>query len=366
MINTKKFFKILKKKINFYCGVPDSVLKNFTNILSNNKKIKNIITANEGAAISLASGYYLSKRKIAAVYLQNSGLGNSINPIISICHKKVYSIPLLMIIGWRGAPNKKDEPQHEVKGAITKDLLKLLNVKFLQIDSDRDLKKIPKLINYAMKNSSPVALLIKKDTLKFVKLIKKKEKNNQIQRIEFLKNFLSKIGKNDLVFSSTGYTSREINFLREKYKKNIKGKHFYMVGGMGHNSMFALGAAIKSNKKIYCIDGDGSFIMHLGSFLTLSNYYRSNIKYLVLNNGSHESVGGQKTFIEKINLQKFIKSFNFGIYFEISKSGQINKTLEKFIKSKQKSFLNIIIQEGSIKNLGRPKNLKTVKCEFMR
>ena len=165
MIDPKKFINFLKNNnISFYCGVPDSILKGFSNEIEKTKNVKHIITPNEGLAISLAAGYNLSSDKISCVYLQNSGLGNTINPISSIIHQKVYSIPMLLLIGWRGSPKIKDEPQHKVKGLITKSLLKLLDIKYIEISND--LKKIKNLINYAKMNSKPVAILVKKINLK--------------------------------------------------------------------------------------------------------------------------------------------------------------------------------------------------------
>ena len=267
MLQPEKLIDFFKKnRINFFCGVPDSVLKNFTNALDQDKKVKHIININEGSAVSMAAGYNLNTKKIPCVYMQNSGLGNAINPLISIAHKKVYSIPLLLLIGWRGAPGINDEPQHNLKGKITPKLLNLLNIKYCVLKKNDDLKKLKKLLVYAKVNNCPVACLVKKNTLKSNDLARIKKKKLNLKREEVIEELLKKINKKTKLIATTGFTSRELNQLRKQNKKNV-GTDFYMVGGMGHSSMVSLGASLRSKHDIICLDGDGSFIMHLGSIL---------------------------------------------------------------------------------------------------
>jgi phosphonopyruvate decarboxylase len=249
MIKVSALINLLKKnKCNFYTGVPDSVLKELSSYLQNTNKKKHIIATNEGAAVSIGIGQYLSTKKIPAIYMQNSGLSNALNPLISIAHKKVYSIPLILIIGWRGSPYVKDEPQHNVKGKITKEILKLLNIKYTILRSSSDIKKFDKQIKSAKKNKSVVACLIEQGTLEKNKNTKKKKDFYNLDKELFLKNLLENLNKNTRIISSTGYNSRELMYLREKYKfKNTKD--FYMVGGMGHTSSVALGYSLSSKIK---------------------------------------------------------------------------------------------------------------------
>ena len=221
------FFFLRKNKINFFTGVPDSVLKRFIYLLDLYKKgISNIITANEGGAVALAAGNYLATKKPGLVYMQNSGLGNAINPLISICHSKVYSIPLILMIGWRGSPQEKDEPQHQLKGKITPSILKLLNIKFLVLDDLKNLKKIQSLINYSKNKKRPVAFLIKNKTLQLKLNLKKNNKNkNHLTRQIVINALLSKVDKNAKIISTTCYTSRELLQIR-KNKKYKNGKDF--------------------------------------------------------------------------------------------------------------------------------------------
>ena len=357
------FFK--KKKINFYVGVPDSVLKNFIKKLDMQKNITHLTAANEGTAVSAAIGYHLSTGKLPCVYMQNSGLGNAINPLISIAHKKVYSIPMILVIGWRGAPNQQDEPQHEAKGEITPKLLKLLDIEYLLIDHERDLKKVDTKIYNLKKKNKILALLIKNKTLiiKNKQKPKTKIKNKLLARSVFIENLLKNVNKNTKIISTTGYTSRELMQIRKQ--SNCKnGRDFYMVGGMGHASSVALGESLY-NKDVICLDGDGSTLMHLGAMATNGFYGKKNFKHIMLNNNSHESVGGFETGTNKINFQKLTQSLNYKNYFKIKNNTGHIKIIKKFLKSIGPSFLEVVIREGALKNLERPKRLKDIKKRFM-
>jgi len=366
MIDTKKFFVELKKnKIDFFSGVPDSVLKNFSNYLDKFKK-KNIIAVNEGNAVGVGIGYFLSTKKIPCIYFQNSGLGNSINPLISIAHRKVYSIPMLLIIGWRGSPIiNDDEPQHNLKGEITESILRLLNIKTIILRKNKDLFKLKKLIKFSKKTNQPVACLIEKNTfskLSFERVLKYKSKINRSDFIDLLLNLVESKTK---IISTTGYTSRELYQIR-KNKNYKKGKDFYMVGGMGHTAIVASSFSKFSKSNSICLDGDGSFLMHLGSIFTSSNIGSKKFKYILLNNGSHESVGGQKTYSEKINTKKISEAFKFKKYFLIKDKKDMTKKLKLFLRSSGPSFLEVMIKNHSIKNLTRPKNLIKIKKEFIK
>jgi len=363
MINQYKFYSVLdKNNIDQYVGVPDSVLKNFLSIIP---KKKNFVSNNEGSAVAFGIGYHLSTKKIPLIYLQNSGLGNAINPLISIAHKKVYSIPLVMLIGWRGSPNSSDEPQHQAQGEVTKSFLKLLGIKFIVMKADKDFLRIKNLIKYAKNNNKPVAILVENG--KFNKLNNRKniDKNNSnIKRIIFLEILLKNIKKNSKIISTTGYTSRELHQIR--IDKNLtNGSDFYMVGGMGHASNVALGFSKFSKNNVIVLDGDGSLLMHLGSMVNCGALAKNNYKYILLNNSSHESVGSQKTLIDKTNLKFLSKGLGFQNYIEIKNNTEIDRKIEFFLKSNKKIFMNVRIMEGSIPNLSRPKKFAEIKKNFM-
>ena len=363
MIYAEEILKILKKNgVNFFSGVPDSVLKNFSKALP--EKNNHVIAANEGNAVSLGIGYHLATKKIGCVYLQNSGLSNAINPIISIADKKVYSIPLILIIGWRGSPRRPDEPQHQTKGKITLQLLKLLKIKYCIIKNKRDLTKFKKLISLSKKNSNIVAALIEKGNLKSKTKKKIRTKKNRLFRFEFIKNLLKILPKKTKIISTTGYTSRELMQL-SKDDKNYEGRDFYMVGGMGHSASVAAGYSLKTNKDIICLDGDGSILMHLGSMNTIGHLGKKNFKHVILNNSSHESVGGQPTYSEGINFKDLSKSLGYKNFFEI-KNKHMSKIIKKFLVTDGPSLLEVKIRNGSLENLSRPKNLLDIKRKFMK
>lgn len=360
MIDPKKFINFLKNNnISFYCGVPDSILKGFSNEIGKTKNVKHIITPNEGLAISLAAGYNLSTDKLSCVYLQNSGLGNTINPISSIIHQKVYSIPLLLLIGWRGSPKIKDEPQHKVKGLITKSLLKLLDIKYIEISND--FKKIKNLINYAKMNNKPVAILVKKNKFK------NKKSNNKISngilRSNFISILLNLIKKKTKIISTTGFTSRELFQLRSS--KNYKlSKDFYMVGGMGHASSLALGVSITYKNEIICLDGDGALLMHLGSMNLIGHIANKNFKHIIFNNYCHESVGNQSTYSENIDFKLLSKSLGYKTYFRVNTNNELEKKLKKFLKTNGPTLLEVKTKIGTLNNLTRPKKLIKLKNDF--
>ena len=363
MIKVKSLMNVLKdNKSNFFTGVPDSVLKEFSKVLENNKN--HIIAANEGCAVSIGIGNYLSTKKIPCIYMQNSGLSNAINPLISIAHKKVYSIPLILVIGWRGSPKIKDEPQHKAKGKITTNILKLLNIDYIILKNNKDLIQFDKKIKQAIKQKTIIACLIEQGTLDKVT---SKKINNYTYRLDkeiFLKELLTILPKNSKVISGTGYTSREIMYLKNRYK-TIKTKNFYMVGGMGHTMSVALGFSFSSKNKTICVDGDGSLLMHLGGIKTLANFAKKNLKYVLLNNNSHDSVGGQSTYSKNIDFNKFSKSLGFKKFILIKNRLNLKKKIKNFIFDKKLSFMEVKISGSKIKNLPRPDDLIEIKNNFM-
>jgi phosphonopyruvate decarboxylase len=352
-IDLLKFF--IKNNIFFFSGVPDSVLKFFLKELKSNR-VKNIISANEGSAIGISIGQYLKTKKLNVTYMQNSGLGNAINPLISIADKNVYSIPLILLIGWRGRPGEKDEPQHITQGLNTKNFLKNLNIKFIELRDKKDFVKAKKLITYAKKNLKSVAFLISKNILEGSKE-KKVNVELKINRYEFLEKFLYQIKTKDLIVSNTGYTSRELDTILKK-RKRFNQKVIYMVGGMGHSSSVSLGYSIENKNKVYCIDGDGSMLMHLGALATCAQIGKKNFKYILLNNYCHESVGSQPTISKKINFEFLSKSLKFKNYIKITNINELEKKLTSFLDKEGPNFLEVVINTGTLKKLSRPSNLK--------
>ena len=366
MIKVSALINLLKKnESNFYTGVPDSVLKELSSSLQKTSKKNHIIATNEGAAVSIGIGHYLSTKKIPVIYMQNSGLSNALNPLISIAHHKVYSIPLILIVGWRGSPRVKDEPQHNVKGKITEQILKLLNIKYTILRSISDISKFDKQIKSAKKNKSIVACLIEQGTLEKNKNTIKKKDFYNLNKEFFLKNLLENLKKNTKIISSTGYNSRELMYLRKKseYKNS---KDFYMVGGMGHASSVALGYSLSTKNKTICVDGDGSLLMHLGSIKTAGAFANKNFKYILLNNNVHDSVGGQSTYANDIDFEKLSKSFGFKKFYSINNKRNLKTIIKKFLSENDLSFLEVKVAKSKIKNLPRPTDLIKIKNQFIR
>lgn len=367
MIDTAKFVKFLyKKDIKFYCGVPDSCVNEFCNELKNYKKVENIITANEGSAVSLGIGYYLSRNKLPCIYLQNSGIGNATDPLTNLCNKEVYKIPMILLIGWRGSPSIKDEPQHYLQGKILTQLLKLFQIKYVVMENNLDLLKASKLINFAKKKSRCIALIIKPKTLSKStgKNPKKKFLREKILRKDVIVSLLKHVSKNTKIVSSVGFNSRELHQIRSE--KNYKdGKDFLMVGAMGHTSMVSIAVSRFTMENVICLDGDGSFIMHLGALSMIGNYQRKNFKYVLIDNESHESIGDQPIVFKNLNINKLAKAMGFKNFFYTNKISKLDILMKKFINSKGPSFYHIKIKSGTLHNLVRPKKFNEIKKNFM-
>jgi phosphonopyruvate decarboxylase len=360
MIDVKEFYdELLNNEIDFFAGVPDSLLKSFCAYIKDNvSNEKNIIAANEGNAIGLASGYYLATKKIPLVYMQNSGLGNALNPLASLADKLVYSIPMLLIIGWRGEPNKKDEPQHKKQGLITTETLDMLGIKYKILDeftSDYEMRKeVKKSYTYMKEKNEPYALVIKKDTFGEYKLKNKLDSNLEMTREEAIEILISKIKEDSLIVSTTGMASRELFEIREKYKQD-HSRDFLTVGSMGHASQIALTIALnKKDKEVYCIDGDGALLMHLGGLAIIGNLEPNNFRHILINNGAHDSVGGQDTVGFKVDMIAITKACGYKNCYSCSSREELIDLLEKINDVEGPVFLEIKVKKGARKDLGRP------------
>ena len=370
MINTQKFYESLSQNgVDFYTGVPDSLLKDICSYISDNAPAdKHIIAANEGGAVALAMGYYLATSKTPLVYMQNSGFGNTINPLLSLADPKVYSIPMLLVIGWRGEPGVKDEPQHVKQGEVSETLLKTLDIPYVIISSKT--KNIDKVISGAIKkaeeNNEPHAILVRKGTFEPYSLKTKIKTNFDLNREEAIIKTTELLSDSDIIVATTGKTSRELFEFRSR---NNQGHHrdFLTVGGMGHANQIALGISIaKPNKKVYCFDGDGAALMHTGSLGIIGDLKIDNFKHIIFNNGAHDSVGGQPTIGFDIDFGKIAKSFNYTKVFRIEKLNHFDEIFMNFQKEKGPCLLEILVNKGARQDLGRPTvSPKENKLDFM-
>ena len=352
MIDTKKFYNtLIKNSFDYFVGVPDSLLKEFCLCINDLSKNNHIITANEGNAVAIASGYNIATSKYGVVYMQNSGLGNIVNPLLSLADEKVYKIPMLFIIGYRGEPNVKDEPQHIKQGELTLPLLETLCIKYFILNEDYE-EQIKQCYDYIKQTEKPIALVVKKDTFSKYEKDFVSNNNNSLSREEALEIIINNLDNNDFIVSTTGKTSREIFEIREKNKTD-HSKDFLTVGSMGHTSSLALGISLNTDKNIYCIDGDGAFIMHMGGLAIAIQNAKDNFKYILINNGCHESVGGQPTIAYNIDIEKILLGFGLKKVFIVDNKEDIVLALKE---QKENNKIAIIINanDKSRKDLGRP------------
>ena len=358
MINCKEFYKLLvKNRVDFFTGVPDSLLRDFNAyIMDNVSEIRHIIAANEGGAIALASGYHLATGRIGLVYMQNSGQGNAVNPLISLADPDVYSIPILLLIGWRGEPGVKDEPQHVKQGKITLSLLETLDIpyKILPDAIENAKSTLEWAVNSAIERKGPTALVVRKGTFEAYELKDKIETNYELNREGALKLVIEQIDPLEIVVSTTGMTSRELFEYREKIGQGHE-KDFLTVGSMGHCSQIALGIALeKSERQVYCFDGDGAVIMHMGSLAIIGQMKPKNFRHIVFNNGAHDSVGGQPTVGFKIDIPAIAKACGYKEAWKAETEKDIREKMMLLKKSKGPSLLEILINKGARNYLGRP------------
>lgn len=355
MIDSQQFvYHLQKQGLDFYVGVPDSLLKDFCAYVDDNSQDKrHIITANEGNAVAMAAGYHMATGKSAVVYLQNSGLGNTINPITSIADKEVYQIPMLLIIGWRGEPGIKDEPQHVKQGRITPAQLDLLEIPYKVVDSGSSPEDLACWVKENLDiTSAPVALLIKKDVFATYKSRSKPRIISSLQREQAL-NVLLDLAKDAAIVSTTGKTSREVFELR-RVKQQLQ-RDFLTVGGMGHTASIALGVALgKPQTRVVCLDGDGSLLMHLGALPIIGAAKPTNLIHVLLNNGSHESVGGQPTVADRVDFQSLALACGYSAYSVASTVSELTTAWNHLANQSGPSFLEVRILSGSREDLGRP------------
>ena len=367
-INSKELYDLLSShNIDFYTGVPDSLLKDFLAFLKDTSD-NNIITANEGLSVSFATGYHLATGKIPCVYLQNSGLGNTINPLMSLVHEKVYNIPMLLLVGWRGEPYKKDEPQHVAQGEISETILNGLGIKYSILPDHIKYAQfiIDESVEYIKETNKPCVLLVKRQTFKNYTPLKESNSNANIKRYSALKIIAEQLSDYKIV-STTGFISRELYDIRKKQNNNF-GNDFYVVGSMGHCSSIATGLAMYSDKKIVCIDGDGSALMHLGSMSTIGNLKPNNLIHILLNNNAHESVGGQTTNCSNTNFVEIAKGCGYTDSYLVNSEKKLIQSLEDIQKFERTGpiFIEVKINTGTIESLGRPdNNFIDVKKKFM-
>ena len=364
MISPKFFYDTLASKgIDFYAGVPDSLLKNLCAYITDHADAKhNIIAANEGGAMGLAAGHYLATSNIPVVYMQNSGEGNIINPLASLTDKEVYNIPVLLVIGWRGKPGVHDEPQHVKQGKVTTGLLNVMGIDYtvLSKEEDKAAKQIEKAIEYMQQTKECYALVVEKDTFDEYKLSSSDSTLHtslSLSREEAIQTVAAALGEKDVIVSTTGMISREL-FEYRAAKNQGHERDFLTVGSMGHASQIALGIALeKPDRRVWCFDGDGASIMHMGSMAIVGSKAPKNYVHVVFNNGAHDSVGGQPTVGLSIDLPAIAKAVGYKHVYSVDNKEELERLLASCIKpliSEGAAFIEVKVKKGNRKDLGRP------------
>lgn len=344
---------------DFYTGVPDSQLKALCDYLMDNYGIDpkhHIIAANEGNSAALAAGYHLATGKVPVVYMQNSGEGNIINPAASLLNDKVYAIPMVFIVGWRGEPGIHDEPQHIYQGEVTLKLLEDMGINYFVVGSDTSDKEVEEVMGDYRKllaGGKDVAFVIRKGALSYEGRGRYKNENTMV-REEVIKHIVRVSGK-DPVVATTGKASRELYEIRDANGQGHK-YDFLTVGSMGHSSSIALGVAInKPDAKIWCIDGDGAVLMHMGSMAVIGASAPNNIIHIAVNNGAHETVGGMPTVAGKIDLVAVARACGYPNAVCVDTFDALDEELKNAKKRNGLCFIEVKCSIGARDDLGRPK-----------
>ena len=357
--------------VDFYTGVPDSLLKPLCNYLMDAYGIDSkhhMIAANEGNCTAIAAGYHLATGKVPAVYMQNSGEGNVINPLASLLNDKVYAIPMIFIVGWRGEPGVHDEPQHIYQGEVTVKLLEDMDVAAYVVTketTEEELDAQMQVFRSLLAKGKDVAFVVKKGALSFEKNVEYSNKNH-MRREEIIEHIVN-VSKEDPILSTTGKASRELFEIREKNGQSHK-YDFLTVGSMGHTSSIALGVALqKPQQKIWCIDGDGAMLMHMGAMAVIVANKPSNLVHIVINNGAHETVGGLPTVASEINLVKMAEACGYPYAVRVSEFEQLDKELQAAKERRELTLIEVECAIGAREDLGRPTTTALENKEnFMR
>ena len=372
MISPQAFYKSLKNEgVEFITGVPDSLLKEFCNYVDKTlPPSQHVIAANEGSAVGLAAGAYLAKGKLPLVYLQNSGLGNLVNPALSLLDPEVYAIPIILMVGWRGEPGKKDEPQHIKQGRVTTSMLLAMELPFRVVDED-ELNNGRDAVKWAtqtsLKRNGPVVLLVKKNVFSKSENVKPEVvfPKDMISREEAISIVSSSLREDTMVVSTTGMISRELYEIR-KLSGQDHSNDFLTVGSMGHASQIALGISLTlPDQDVTCLDGDGSLLMHMGGMATIGCSSSTNLFHIILNNGAHDSVGGQPTVAFEASLNKIASACGYGLVEgPLKDASEIRKSVQRLSQLSGNRFLEIQVRKGSRDNLGRPKETPSFNKEL--
>lgn len=358
MIQPEKFYQALASEdITFYAGVPDSLLKNLCAYITDHADPRNnIIAANEGGAVGLAAGYHLATGRIPAVYMQNSGEGNVVNPLMSLTDSDVYHIPVLLIIGWRGEPGVHDEPQHVKQGKVTLPLLDAMGIEHATLADDEDeaMTQVRHAAERMRATGEAYALVIRKGTFAPYKLQHTVADESQLTREQAIQMVAGAMGSRAVAVSTTGKISRELFEYRAAEHQGHE-RDFLTVGSMGHASQIALGIALhQPDRPVYCFDGDGAVLMHMGALAISGSMSPANFYHILFNNGVHDSVGGQPTVGYQVDLPEVAAACGYKTALSVDNADDLAEVLQDLADNEAPLFLEIKVKKGAREDLGRP------------
>lgn len=358
MITPKLFIDTLAiHGIDFFAGVPDSLLKELCAYITDHLDARhNIIAANEGGAVGLAAGYHLATGNIGCVYMQNSGEGNAVNPLASLTDQEVYHIPMLLLIGWRGRPGVHDEPQHVKQGKITTGLLNVMGINYevLSKEEPEAVRQIARAATAIRETGNVFALVVEKNSFEPYTLQHVVEDEYSLGREEAVRIVAASVAADAAIVSTTGMISRELFEYRAAESQSHE-RDFLTVGSMGHASQIALGIALSlPQRRIYCFDGDGAAIMHMGGMAIVAGRQPKNLVHIVFNNGAHDSVGGQPTVGHQIDLPGVAKALGYRVGLTACSASELHQALRDISTMEGPVFLEVCVKKGNRKDLGRP------------
>ncbi len=358
MLQPRDFFEVLRRnEIEFFAGVPDSLLKSFcAYVTANVAPDHHVIAANEGGAVALGLGYHLATGKLPLIYMQNSGLGNSVNPLMSLADPDVYAVPMILLIGWRGEPGVQDEPQHRKQGRVMLPMLEAMEIPHAVLSTDLDEAQaiVENAVGQAREHSKPYAIVVRKGTFENFALAGEDPPAYPMGREEAIKVIVDGLQSTDIVVSTTGMASREL-FEYRVARGDGHGSDFLTVGGMGHASQIAFGVAMqRPDRLVFCLDGDGAVLMHMGSLAINAQLNCLNFKHVVLNNGAHDSVGGQPTVGFDIDIPRVAEAVGYQTVLRAESAGEVEEGLRELRDAPGMGLLEIRVNKGSRPDLGRP------------
>ena len=355
-MKAERFAEILGS--DFFTGVPDSQLKPLCNYLMHTYGIDpkhHLIAANEGNCTALAAGYYMSTGRIPTVYMQNSGEGNIINPVASLVNDHVYAIPMIFVVGWRGEPGVHDEPQHIYQGMVTLKLLADMDIQAFVVSADTSEAELDgkrREFQALLDQGKQVAFVIRKGAFSYDEKVD--YQNHNVMKREEIIQHIAGITGNDPIISTTGKASRELFEARTASGESHE-RDFLTVGSMGHASSIALGVALNMpGQKIWCIDGDGAMLMHMGAMAVIGSQRPENLVHIVINNSAHETVGGMPTVAGQMDIVAIARACGYPYAVSVDNFADLDEELQN---AKAESGLRLIEVKSSIgarADLGRP------------